>query len=106
MKYDDEDSFIDDEYSDEEKSLFDSDNSSSSESEAPKPVSEDEESVGEGPSRGRRSSRLRNRDRLVHLLFSLCLDCLFFVLSFDISLYRIRHKTVKMFCGKILKVFP
>ncbi|XP_070197492.1 transcriptional regulator ATRX homolog isoform X3 [Littorina saxatilis] len=65
MKYDDEDSFIDDEYSDEEKS-FGSDSSSSSSSEEEKPVkekSENEESAGEGTSSGRRSRRLRNKDR-------------------------------------------
>ncbi|KAL8573406.1 hypothetical protein ACOMHN_032421 [Nucella lapillus] len=63
MKYDDEDSFVDDEYTDEEKS-FGSDDSSSNDSEAPaKPAASDEESAGEGTSSGRRSSRLRNRDR-------------------------------------------
>lgn len=88
MKYDDEDSFIDDEYSDEEKSLFDSDNSSSSESEAPKAASEEEESAGEGPSTGRRSRRLRNKDRLVlvpFFLFGSCVCLVFHLMTLELE---------------------
>ncbi|XP_076468089.1 uncharacterized protein LOC143298937 isoform X2 [Babylonia areolata] len=62
MKYDDEDSFIDDDASDEEKS-FGSDDSSSNESETPAKAASEDESAGEGTSAGRRSRRLRNRNQ-------------------------------------------
>lgn len=60
MKYDDEDSFIDDSDAEDEKSFLGSD--SSSEESVPN-VSEGEESAGEGSSANRRSRRLRNRNR-------------------------------------------
>lgn len=72
MKYDDEDSFIDDSDFDEDKSFGESE-SESEEENMPK-LSDGEESVGEGPSGDRRSKRLRKRNRYnksSKLLFSL-----------------------------------